>query len=98
MSTGAKVLWNVDVGYGYSSVVIQDGRLYTADGKLITLDVNGTLHIAKATPEGYTELAAVDVLKGAKKSRVFPTPPVLCGGRIYCRNYAGDLVCIDVRS
>jgi hypothetical protein len=53
--------------------------------------------VAKTSPEGYTELAAVDVLKGAKKARVFPTPPVLCGGRIYCRNYAGDLVCIDVR-
>jgi hypothetical protein len=35
---------------------------------------------------------------GAKKARVFPTPPVLCGGRIYCRNYAGDLVCIDMRT
>jgi outer membrane protein assembly factor BamB len=70
--------------------------LIAADGKLIILDLDGTLRIAKASPAGYTELAAADVLKGAKKTRVFPTPPVLYGGRIYCRNYAGDLVCVDV--
>jgi hypothetical protein len=29
--------------------------------------------------------------------RRFYTPPVLCNGLIYCRNYAGELICIDVR-
>jgi hypothetical protein len=31
-----------------------------------------------------------------RRPRVFATPPVLCDGKIYCRSYAGDLVCIDV--
>ena len=26
---GAKVAWKVDIGFGYSDVVIEDGRLYT---------------------------------------------------------------------
>jgi len=44
----------------------------------------------------YKEISSADVLDGEKKPRNFWTPPVLCNGRIYCRNYAGDLVCIDV--
>lgn len=67
-----------------------------AGGKLIMLDLSGTLRIAEATPSGYKELAAADVLRGAKRPRTFPTPPAFCDGRIYCRNYAGDLVCVDV--
>jgi outer membrane protein assembly factor BamB len=72
--------------------------LTAANGNLIMLESNGTLRIAKATTIGYSELSSADVLGGRHKPRQFPSPPVLCGGRIYCRNYAGDLVCIDVRS
>jgi hypothetical protein len=56
------------------------------------------LHIVEASPAGYRELSSADVLGGANRPRQFAVPPVLCGGRIYCRNYAGDLVCIDVRN
>jgi hypothetical protein len=68
-----------------------------SDGKLILLEHTGTLRIAEASPSGYHELASADVLAGEKKARRFVTAPVLCGGLIYCRNYAGDLVCVDVR-
>ncbi len=71
--------------------------LTASDGKLILLQNNGTLRIVEASPEGYNELASADVLKGEKRPRRFVTDPVLCGGLIYCRNYAGDLVCIDMR-
>jgi outer membrane protein assembly factor BamB len=67
-----------------------------ADGKLIILEGNGTLHIAEATPSSYKEIASADVLVGERKPRKFWTPPVLCNGKIYCRSFAGDLVCIDV--
>ena len=49
-----------------------------------------------AIPEGFKVIASCDVLQGEKKPRVFWTPPVLCNAKIYCRNFAGDLVCIDV--
>ncbi len=71
--------------------------LTASDRKLILLEHNGTLRIVEASPAGYNELSSADVLKGAKRPRRFVTAPVLCGGLIYCRNYAGDLVCIDVR-
>jgi hypothetical protein len=70
--------------------------LMAADGKLIILEADGTLRIAEATPTGYKEISSGDVLEGERKLRQFWTPPVLCNGKIYCRNFAGDLVCIDV--
>jgi outer membrane protein assembly factor BamB len=85
------VLWEQGWG-GVLSLSIS-----AADGKLLILEENGTLHIAEASPASYKELARGDVLAGEKKPRKFYTPPVLYRGRIYCRNFAGDLVCIDVR-
>ena len=70
--------------------------LISADGKLIVLEEDGTLHIAEATPSAYKEISSCDVLEGERKGRLFYTPPVLCKGKIYCRNYAGDLICIDI--
>ena len=58
--------------------------------------VDGTLRIAEATSSSYRELSSADVLGGEKRPRIFATPPVLCNGKIYCRNYAGDLICVDV--
>jgi outer membrane protein assembly factor BamB len=70
--------------------------LIAADGKLIILEDDGTLHIAEVNPSSYREITSCDVLDGERKARMFWTHPVLCNGRIYCRNYAGDLICIDV--
>jgi hypothetical protein len=67
-----------------------------AAGNLILLELGGMLRIVEASPAAYREISEADVLGGAKRPRRFVVPPVLCGGRIYCRNYAGDLVCIDV--
>ena len=69
--------------------------LITADGKLIILGIDGTLRIAEATSSSYQELSRGNVL-GGKERKVFATPPVLCNGKIYCRDYWGDVVCIDV--
>jgi hypothetical protein len=54
------------------------------------------LHIIEASPAEYREISSADVLGGAKRPRRFAVPPVLCGGMIYYRNYASDLVFIDV--
>ncbi len=70
--------------------------LMAADGKLIILEGDGTLRIAKAKPSSYREISSGDVLDGEQKIRKFWTPPVLNRGKIYCRNYKGDLICIDV--
>jgi outer membrane protein assembly factor BamB len=75
---------------------IQQISLAAANGILIVLDVLGTLYTVKASPEGFKEIARCDVLQGASKHGKFWTPPVLCNAKIYCRNFSGDLVCIDV--
>lgn len=68
------------------------GSLMLADGKLIVLGEKGTLAIAEASFEGYKELASAKVLTGKCW-----TVPVLANGRLYARNAAGDLVCVDLR-
>jgi outer membrane protein assembly factor BamB len=69
--------------------------LSAANGKLIVLAVKGTFHIADATPEAYTEISSCQ-LPTETGIAYWWTPPVLCSAKIYCRNYSGDLVCIDV--
>jgi len=82
-----KVVWETKM---------KSASLMAADGKLIILEISGTLHIAEATPSSYQELSQADVFASQNKPRAFATPPVLCNGRIYCRNFAGELICIDV--
>ena len=67
------------------------GSLMLAGGRLIALSDKGRLVIAQASPPGYTELGAAQILEGKCW-----TVPVLANGRIYARNADGDLVCIDV--
>ncbi|MBN1361449.1 MAG: PQQ-binding-like beta-propeller repeat protein [Sedimentisphaerales bacterium] len=69
------------------------GSAMLADGKLIVLGEAGKLAIVEASPDGYKELASAQILSG----RCW-TVPVLANGRIYARNAAGDLVCVDVRN
>ena len=71
--------------------------LMAAGGKLIILTDTGILAIAEATPEAYTEISSCDLYLGEKTFRQFWTPPVLCNGRVYCRNDVGHLLCVDVR-
>ncbi len=67
------------------------GSLIIADGKIIGLGEKGELLIAEAKPEAYKPLARAQVLGGKCW-----TAPALANGRIYCRNAAGDVVCLDV--
>ncbi|MSR65832.1 MAG: alcohol dehydrogenase [Pedosphaera sp.] len=92
---GAKELVCMELNSGkvrWRQAGLQCGSLMAADGRLILLGETGTLAVAKASAEKYELLASSQVLGG----RCW-TPPVLANGRIYCRNAAGDLVCIDVR-
>jgi len=70
--------------------------LMAADGKLIILEEDGTLHIAEATPSSYKEISSGNVLAGERKYERFWTPPVLYKGKIYCRDWSRFLICVDV--
>jgi len=67
------------------------GSLILASGKLIVLAEKGELIVAEATPKEFKPMARTQALGGKSW-----TSPVLANGRIYCRNSAGDVVCVDV--
>ena len=50
------------------------------------------LLVAEASPAGFKQLARAQVLGGQTW-----VCPVLCEGRIYCRNNAGTLICLDLK-
>jgi outer membrane protein assembly factor BamB len=83
-----KLMWEEPTG---------GASLTAANGKLIVLTAKGILRIAEATPKEYREISSCELPTDIGIPWWW-TPPVLCGGRIYCRNYGGDLVCIDVRN
>lgn len=82
-STG-KVTWE--------SPEAETGVLSAADGKLIWVTGKGELIIVKADPAGYQEVVRAQVTRG----KVWSTP-VLLGGRLYIRNWKGELLCLDVK-
>jgi len=67
------------------------GSLMIADKKLVCLSESGNLVVAKASPTTYEELGKSPFLTG----RCW-TVPVLFGQRIYGRNAAGKLVCVEL--
>jgi outer membrane protein assembly factor BamB len=77
------IIWTQD-GFGNGSVML-------ADGKLIALSEDGELCIAEASPAGYLELGKGRILAGRCWS-----VPVLANGKIYARNAAGHLVCVEL--
>jgi outer membrane protein assembly factor BamB len=66
-----------------------------AGDNLIILDNRSGLRVVKATPSSYEELAFCKI-PSAGTAHQWLAPPVLYDGKMFCRNYAGDLVCIDV--
>ncbi|MEX2671360.1 MAG: PQQ-binding-like beta-propeller repeat protein [Phycisphaeraceae bacterium] len=83
MATG-EVIWRHN-GYGCGAITL-------AGETLIILSDTGTLVTAEATPDGFRRISEAKVLEG----RCW-TAPVFAHGRVFARNAAGDLVCVDLR-
>jgi hypothetical protein len=81
----SKVKWEKD-GVGL-------GGLILTDQKLLVLTDKGELVVAEATPGAYKEIGRAKILDGNCWNA-----PVLCEGRVYCRNHRGDIVCVVLRS
>lgn len=67
------------------------GALTMADGKLIVLSEAGELLVADASPAGFKPISRAQVL-----GKTCWAAPVLANGKIYARNGAGNMVCVDV--
>jgi outer membrane protein assembly factor BamB len=92
-------LFCIDPGTG-ATVWSKHGKYQSAiaaGGTLISLELTGALRVRKATPEGVQDLSSADVYGGTKTPRLFPSPPVLYDGKLYLRNYYGDLLCVSMR-
>lgn len=66
------------------------GTLMLAGDTLVIVGEKGKLVLAKASPEGFTEIASGQIFKG----KCWQTP-VIANGKIYARNHRGDVVCVD---
>jgi hypothetical protein len=64
------------------------------DGKLLALGDQGKLVLADADSEGFKPLGTLQVPAEGR----YWTAPAFSGGRIFVRNAAGDVGCVDVRS
>jgi len=72
----------------------EHGTLIAADGKLIVQSgKRGTLAVVEASPHGYQELRQMKVFTGPTATF---TPPVLAGGRLFCRSYVGEVVALSL--
>jgi hypothetical protein len=70
------------------------GSLIAADGTLLVqASEGGELVAAAADPTAWRERRRAKVFAGPDATF---TPPVLANGRLYCRSYAGEVVCLDV--
>ena len=79
-----KVQWRQD---GYRC-----GSLMAVQENLLVLGETGNLALGTASPKGFKPTTEAQILRG----RCW-TVPVYSGGRIYARNAAGNLVCVDAR-
>lgn len=68
------------------------GGVTVADGKLIALSAQGELMVAPVSPEKFEPLSRAQVLGGKCW-----TTPVLANGFLYCRNAAGEVVCLRLK-
>lgn len=66
------------------------GHVTAAERNLVILTLEGELVFAEASSAGYRELRRARVLPGPSW-----TQPVVANGRVYVRNQAGRLLCID---
>ena len=57
----------------------------------LILTTRGELVLADVSPKAYKELARRPIIGGKCW-----TPPTFADGRLYCRNAAGDVVCVDL--
>lgn len=70
---------------------LRKGSAILAGGKLLLLSETGKLVVAEPTAEAYQPLAEAKVLSG----RCWTTP-VLSNRRLYVRNAAGEVVCLNL--
>lgn len=81
-----EVLWT-ERGFGERGSLIAAG-----DVLLVQTGDSGEMVAVAAEPDGYRELRRAKVSSGDPATF---TAPVIAGGRIWCRSYEGEVVCVE---
>lgn len=68
-----------------------NGFTIIVDGHLVVMTKRGSLHIAKASPDGYVEIASQSLF-----DKLLWTPPSFANGRIYVRDSFDEIACVAV--
>ena len=73
------------------------GSLIAVGDKLVVLKGMGELAVVEAGSEKYKEISSCQALisKG-RRAKMCWTSPTICDGKIYIRNFGGQLACIDL--
>jgi outer membrane protein assembly factor BamB len=76
----------------------QYGQLIAVDSKLMIVTGIGKVVIADASPEGFNKLAELQVLTAENKDDYrCMTAPAFLDGKLYIRNFKGEVACINLK-
>ena len=99
-SSGLKVRWRAPVGFGYSSPVVAQGRVYLTDAELMKPKAIERLHCLNEVTGKPLWTFAYDVaypdwaFTPANEGRPIPTP-IVHAGKVYTLGMLGHLFCLD---
>lgn len=68
-----------------------NGFTIVVDGHLVIMTKRGSLHVAKASPEGYVEIANQQLF-----DKLVWSPPSFANGKFYVRNSFDEIACVGV--
>jgi outer membrane protein assembly factor BamB len=97
---GLKVRWRAPIGWGYSSPVVAQGRVYLADSGLVKPRATERLHcFAETTGKAlWTHIHDVAYEDWAfdPTQEIGPVAtPIVCAGKVYTLGRLGHLFCLD---
>jgi outer membrane protein assembly factor BamB len=99
---GLKVRWRVPVGWGFSSPVVAQGRVYIADSVVVKPKAKERVHCfdemtGKALWTHVYEAAYEDWAFDPKQEVGPVATPIIQNGKVYAVGRRGDLFCLDAK-
>jgi outer membrane protein assembly factor BamB len=101
-STGLKVLWRAPIGMGYSSPVIEAGKVYLSDAELKKPIIRERVHCLEADSgkvlwTSSYETPAPDWFFTEEQGRGPGATPIARKGKVYALDLFGNLVCLETK-
>src|SRR5258708_4126614 len=99
---GLKVRWHVPVGWGFSSPVVAQGRVFLADSEVVKPKAKERVHCfdettGKAFWTHVCEVAYEDWAFDPKQEVGPVATPIVQNGKVYTVGRRGDLFCLDTK-